>query len=83
VLLFGSYGSVFADGHLLAFTRELGQERLLIVLNFGDEPIATRLASGELAGRLLVSSTGDREGELVRGSVRLRANEGAVVDLTV
>ena len=82
-LLFGSYGSVVADGHLLAFTRELGRERLLITLNFGDEPIVARLASGELPAQLLISSAGDREGELLRSAVRLRAHEGAVVDLTV
>jgi alpha-glucosidase len=82
-LLFGNYGSVRADANLLVFTRELGRERILIALNFGDEPIAARFASGELAGRLLVSSAGDREGELLRGSVRLRAHEGAIVDLAV
>jgi alpha-glucosidase len=80
-LLFGSYGTVLADGNLLAFTRELGRERILIALNFGGEPTAASLASGELAGRLLVSSAGDREGEPVRGSVKLRAHEGAVVEL--
>jgi alpha-glucosidase len=81
-LLFGSYGSVRADANLLVFTRELGRERILIALNFGEEPIAAGFASRELAGRLLVSSAGDREGELLRGSVWLRAHEGAVVDLT-
>jgi alpha-glucosidase len=81
-LLFGSYGTVLADGNLLVFTRELGRERLLIALNFGDKPTAANLASGELAGQLVVSSAGDREGEPVRGSVKLRAHEGAVVELS-
>ena len=81
-LLFGSYGRVVADGNLLVFTRELGRERLLIALNFGGEPTAASLASGELAGRLLVSSAGDREGEPVRGRVELRGHEGAVVELS-
>jgi alpha-glucosidase len=80
-LLFGSYGTVLADGNLLVFTRELGRERLLIALNFGDKPTAASLVSGELPGRLLVSSAGDREGDVVRGSVKLRAHEGAVVEL--
>jgi len=35
-----------------------------------------------LPGRLLVSSAGDREGDVVRGSVKLRAHEGAVVELS-
>jgi alpha-glucosidase len=82
-LLSGSYGRVLAEGNLLVFTREIGGERILVALNFGDEPVAASLASGELAGRLLVSSAGDREGEPVRGSVSLRAHEGMVVDLTI
>jgi alpha-glucosidase len=81
-LLFGSYGRVVADGNLLVFTRELGRERLLIALNFGAEPTAASLASGELAGRLLVSSAGDREGEPVRGRIELHGHEGAVVELS-
>jgi uncharacterized protein DUF3459 len=81
-LLFGSYGTVIAERNLLIFTRELGREQLLIALNFGDEPTAASLASGELAGRLLVSSGGDREGEPARGSVKLRAHEGAVMELS-
>jgi len=82
-LLFGSYGTVLAGGNLLVFTRKLGRERLLIALNFGDEPIAASLASGELAGRVLVSSAGDREGVRLRSSVWLRAHEGTVVELIV
>lgn len=82
-LLFGSYGRVVAEGNLLAFTRELGRERLLIALNFGAEPIAANLGSGELAGRILISSAGDRVNEPVRNSVKLRAHEGTVVDLTI
>jgi hypothetical protein len=34
-----------------------------------------------LAGRLLVSSAGDREDEPVHGSVKLRPHEGVVVDV--
>ena len=82
-LLFGSYGRVVAEGNLLAFTRELGRERLLIALNFGAEPVAAKLGSGELAGRILISSAGDRVNEPVRNSVKLRAHEGTVVDLTI
>jgi alpha-glucosidase len=82
-LLFGSYGRVVAGGNLLAFTRELGRERLLIALNFGAEPVAAKLGSGELAGRILISSAGDRVNEPVRNSVKLRAHEGTVVDLTI
>jgi alpha-glucosidase len=80
-LLLGGYGSVLADGNLLVFTRESGRERILVALNFDGEAKAVSLASGELAGRLLISSAGDREDEPVHGSVKLRPHEGVVVDV--
>jgi alpha-glucosidase len=76
-LSLGSYGSVRADGNLLVFTREHGRERLLVALNFGGTPVAA-----ECVGRVLVSSAADRAGETVRGSLNLRANEGAIVELS-
>jgi alpha-glucosidase len=78
-LSLGSYGSVRADGNLLAFTRKHEREQLLVALNFAGEAAAASLPSRE--GRLLVSSAGDRAGEPVRGSLKLRAHEGAIVEL--
>jgi alpha-glucosidase len=80
-LLFGRYGAVHADADLLVFTRELGSERILVALNLGDEPATARAGPGEWGGQLLLSSAGDREGETVRGPVKLRANEGVVIEL--
>jgi alpha-glucosidase len=81
-LLFGGYGTVRADMDLLVFTRELESERILVALNFGEEPTTACFDSGSWVGRLLISSGGDREGEVVRGCVKLRAHEGAVVELS-
>jgi alpha-glucosidase len=81
VLSLGSYGSVRANGNLLVFTRELGCEQLLVAVNFGATPVTANLPSGECVGRLLVSSAADRADEPVRGSLNLRANEGAIVEL--
>jgi alpha-glucosidase len=78
-LSLGGYGSVRADGNVLVFTRKHEREQLLVALNFASEPVAASLPSGE--GRLLVSSAGDRVDEPVRGSLTLRANEGAIVEL--
>jgi alpha-glucosidase len=80
-LSLGSYGSVRADGDLLVFTRAHGREQLLVALNFGGTPVSASLPSGECVGRLLLSSAADRVGEPVRGSLSLRANEGAIVEL--
>jgi alpha-glucosidase len=78
-LSLGGYGSVRADGNVLVFTRKHEDEQVLVALNFAGEPVAASLPSGE--GRLLVSSAGDRVSEPVRGSLKLRANEGAIVEL--
>jgi len=80
-LSLGGYGSVLADGDLLVFTRELGRERILVVLNFDGAATAVSLPSGELAGRLLLSSAADREEEHIHGSVKLRPHEGVVVEV--
>jgi alpha-glucosidase len=80
-LSLGGYGSILADDDLLVFTRDLARERILIALNFGGEATAASGASGEMAGRLLLSSAGDRENEPVRGSVELRPHEGVVVEI--
>jgi alpha-glucosidase len=80
-LSLGSYGSVHADGNLLIFTREHARERLLVALNFGGAPVAASLPSGEWIGQMIVTSVGDRVGEPVRGSLNLRAHEGAIVEL--
>jgi alpha-glucosidase len=47
----------------------------------GSRKRAASLPSGKWFGRLLVSSAGDRADEPVRGSVNLRAHEGAIVEL--
>jgi alpha-glucosidase len=78
-LLLGLYGRVLADRNLLVFTRELKDERILVALNFGGKPITTKLAPDEAAGRLLLSTAGDREDESVRGTIELRAHEGIIM----
>ena len=80
-LLLGSYGSIRADGNLLVFTREHGPDRLVVALNLGGAPGRASLPCGEWTGRMIVSSAGDRAGAPVRGSLDLRAHEGAIVEL--
>jgi alpha-glucosidase len=80
-LSLGGYGSVRADGNLLAFARKHKREQLLVALNFDGAPVAASLPSGECIGRMLLSSAGDRAGEPVHGNLNLRAHEGAIVEL--
>ena len=78
-LLRGSYRPIHADGDLLVFCREQGQERLLVALNLG---MAAALAKfpDKLAGTLLLSSHLDRQGEDARGGIELRPDEGVVIE---
>jgi len=80
-LTLGRYRPLFVSGDLLLFAREFESERTLVALNMGQEATSVAFESGLLAGRLLVSSFGDRDGEAVTGSIDLRADEGAVVEL--
>ena len=68
-----------AQGDLLLFCRELGEERVLIALNMGPEPIAVSFANKRFLGRVVLSSFVDREGEEVRCGIDLRGNEGLLV----
>ena len=74
-LLHGSYRLVHADGDLLLFFREQDPERLLVALNFG---MGTAIAKfpDELAGTLLLSSHLDRQGEDLRGGIKLPGRGG-------
>ena len=77
-LRLGSYRPLAASGDLLLFIRAHGDERLLVALNLGFEPLR---ASVPVSGTLLLSSVLDREGERMTGSVDLRPAEGAVFEL--
>jgi alpha-glucosidase len=65
-----------ATGDLVLFCRELSNERVLIALNLGSEPVAVAFPDEGWSGRILVSSFADRENEEVRAGVDLRGNEG-------
>jgi alpha-glucosidase len=75
----GSYKPLMASGDLLLFYRELRDERVLIALNLGPEPITVSFPDERFSGRVLLSSLADREGEEIRASIDLRGNEGLVV----
>jgi alpha-glucosidase len=78
----GSYVPLKAQGDLLLFCRELGEERVLIALNMGPEPISVSFADKRFLGHVVLSSFVDREGEEVRCGIDLRGNEGLLVKLS-
>ncbi len=78
----GAYQPVVAGGDLLLFVRAHPRERTLIALNLGEEAAAVEFRAGRLAGRVLVSALGDRDGEAVDHSIDLRGNEGLLIELS-
>jgi alpha-glucosidase len=79
-LLFGSYRRVVAEGRVLKFSRELDDDKLVVVLNLSDEPASSDLPDRR-SGYLLVSTCLDRNMEKFSGHVALRPNEGVIVRL--
>ena len=57
----------------------VGSERMLIILNLGATPVA--FVSTPPKGIVLVSTSGEREGELIDLNVQLGANEGLIIKL--
>jgi alpha-glucosidase len=82
-LSLGSYRPLAAAGDLLLFLREADDQRVLVALNLGAEPVSVAIPALAVRGRVMVSSFGDRDGERVDRAVDLRANEGLVIDIGV
>jgi alpha-glucosidase len=74
----GGYRLIAQTDNLLAFVRELEQDRLLMVLNLTTRPATWQ---SRLDGCILLSSGGDREGERIHEGVSLRGNEGVIIEL--
>jgi alpha-glucosidase len=81
-LSIGCYQPIAAAGDLLLFVRQHEDERTLVALNFGSEPLAASLAQ-PLQGQILMSTFTDRASEAVNGEVSLRPHEGLMIDIAV
>ena len=81
-LYIGNYQSVPSAGDVLAYRRQFNEERrYLIVLNFEGEPTTFRSAAVPQRGIVAVSTHLDREGDRFAGEIRLRGDEGVVIEL--
>ena len=74
----GSYAPVAVEGDLLAYQREHQGKNFLVVLNLGHQPLIFKPRDGKVWNRVELSTSLDRDGEEVRGSVRLRGDEGLI-----
>jgi alpha-glucosidase len=78
-LSLGSKALLSTPDGAIAFERRFGDERLLVGLNLSHDPLEIPV-EGE--ARVLVSTHLDRAGETMQGRVRLRADEGLVLEPT-
>jgi alpha-glucosidase len=79
-LRIGHYRPLAGRGDLLLYLRESAAERTLVALNLGALPQAISFAQ-PVAGHVLVSCFGDRDGEALDGGITLRPDEGLVIAL--
>ncbi len=77
----GSYTPVHAQGNLLAYIRQSGESRLLVVLNLGHTPALFEAPGVNAAGAVVAATHPDRDGTRVAATIALNANEGVVVRL--
>ena len=75
----GSYKQVAANEDVFAFIREAGGQKFFVALNFTDK--ISKVAQGDLVGRVVFTSVLDQVGQSVAGALELRPNEGVVVKL--
>jgi alpha-glucosidase len=78
-LSIGAWSPLTADGDLLAYERSHAGRRLVVALNLGHEPLEADVLGGG-SGRVLLSTALDRADETVAGRVRLRPDEGLIVE---
>jgi alpha-glucosidase len=76
-LAVGTYASVSVTDSLLVFERRHAGQRLLIALNFRNEPASVALTN---KGQILLSTFMDRESQAVNGDLALRGAEGIIIE---
>lgn len=75
----GRWAPAGATEQLLAYRREGGGKRFLVVLNFSAQPAVWPLE--QRRGRVVCGTELQREGEEAAGTLHLRPHEGVVVEL--
>jgi alpha-glucosidase len=75
----GDVHSIAARGDVLLFTRELGQSRILVALNFSATAVTVDVPGTR--GAVLVSCFAEHDGGTIDGSIELRPDDGLVIAL--
>lgn len=76
----GRYTPVTAEGDVLVYERQHGTELMLVALNLGSQPHTLSLPDGA-HGRVLLSTSLDRNEEMAGTQFNLKSNEGFIIRL--
>lgn len=77
----GEYRSVFSDKQIIAYNRELNDNRFMIVLNLSHRPSYFHQDSIKFEGTIELSTEPERNGAIVKNNILLSGDEGVVVRL--
>ena len=77
----GDYQSVFSNKQLIAYKRELKNNRFLIVLNLSHRPFHFHQESINFEGSIVLSTEPERNGAIVKDSILLSGDEGVIIRL--
>lgn len=72
----GNYGVIENRGDVLVYERVAGSQRMIVLLNFSAVTVHKPLVQG----RVMLSTGGDRAGEVASNLVALRPHEGLICD---
>ena len=75
----GAYRPLPAVGDSLAYLRESADDRVLVALNFGANPMTVDLPAIVSGKKVLISTLGGRKDEPVQGQLTLRGHEATVL----
>lgn len=78
----GSYKAIEAQGDLLVYGRQSGDEKIMVALNLGGSDLGIAFPADNFRGTVIVSTHDRREGEQVSRGVRLGPNEGLVIEVS-
>jgi len=78
-LVSGDYVPIAAQGDLLLYRRQSEGKSVVVALNLGAEPVSIASEAAGLSGKILLSTSLDRQGEEIHVTLDLRGDEGVII----
>ncbi|WP_114779584.1 alpha-amylase family glycosyl hydrolase [Botryobacter ruber] len=77
----GEYAPVHADDQMIAYIRQAGEQRFLVLLNLSHRPCYFKAAHEHYKGLIVGSTYPEREGTSISDTITLSGDEGIIVRL--